>query len=375
MHEKTKSTLAQKYRDWTTGWILANLTRKPKNGKIRCALMIGVLAVFIGLKDYFAGVQVSLQLFYLIPVALAVVWTGWEGGCITAISCVVVRVVEDLAMRGTYIPIGVMLWNRSVDLAVYLVVIGIFNALFQLHRQLEERVRLRTEVLEQALADRKKLQSELFAVGRRERTLLGYELHDGLGQHLTATALAAQSLAENIATRGDRGAEDARVIVELIEQGIDQTRQIARGLLLTAIEPDKLLPELSELATTVNQQYRTKCVFTTHGNPRVSDTAVASHLYHIANEAVRNAVRHAEPAQLMVELASQDQCLVLTITDDGCGLPESKLINKGLGLKIMAHRAELIDGEFFVEPGISRGTRIRCVVPIKRETAFASNHD
>src|SRR5438270_517354 len=82
-------------------------------------------------------------------------------------------------------------------------------------------------------------------VSMRERSAFGRELHDELGQHLVATALAAQVLAQKL--NDAPAAADARAIVRWIEEAIAKTRNLARGLLLAQIEPDRLLQELEEL--------------------------------------------------------------------------------------------------------------------------------
>ena len=76
------------------------------------------------------------------------------------------------------------------------------------------------------MAARLRLQREILAVSERERSSIGHDLHDGLGQHLAGTALAAQVLAEQLAGRAQAAAAgDARRIVQLVEEGIAQTRR------------------------------------------------------------------------------------------------------------------------------------------------------
>jgi signal transduction histidine kinase len=256
-------------------------------------------------------------------------------------------------------------WNALVFFAMFLVVALAVHALVALHRQLEQRVRQRTEALERETAARERLQRELLEAGERERGSIGRDLHDGLGQHLTATAYSAQILAERLAARGETTTADARAVVRLIEEGIAQNRRIARGLLLATIEPSSLAGELAELAHATTRLARVPCQCDVHGEPLPPDTGAATHLFRIAQEAVRNALRHAKPRNLAIVFSGSDRELTLTIQDDGVGLPLDAVSAPGMGLRIMAHRAEMIGAELTVERASDGGTRVCCHLPAR----------
>jgi signal transduction histidine kinase len=354
-------------RAQATSWILARLTKTPSHSRFQSALLVVGLVALIGLVDYLVGVWISLQFFYLIPVVLSVAWLGWRSGCIVAISALIARMVSDLAgMFWSYhhMPIPDYVWNRLIDLSVALGLVWVIHALVSLQREQEQRVRQRTAALEQAIATRDQLQSQLFEISRRERSAIGHDLHDGLGQHLTATAIAANLLTRQLATRGDPSARDASNIEKLIQEGIGKTRQIARGLLLAAIEPEELVPELEELATRISEEQHVACSFTKHGDLSKINAATASHLFYIAQEAAHNAVRHARPTRFEISLGEEENTLVLTATDNGIGLPPLDSHQPGMGLRIMVHRAELIGGELSISRAASGGTRVRCRVPL-----------
>jgi signal transduction histidine kinase len=348
--------------------ILAYLTREPKRRRGTSISIVFGLVAAIALIDYTIGTHISLRVFYYIPIALAVAWLGWLDAVATSLASVGAWLLGDYMAGSTYVRRPDILWNATIVLAMFLIVAWILDALIGLHRQLEERVRQRTTALEQEMAARADLQRELLEVGERERSSIGNDLHDGLCQHLVATAMAAQVLAERMAARGDPAAEDAHAIVRLVEDGIAQTRQVARGLLLAAITPDRLTAELEELAASVSQREGLPCRFVQRGQPRAPDVGTASHLFRIAQEAVRNALRHARPQHLEIALAGDGQNLTLTIADDGPGLARRER-GEGLGLRIMAHRAEMLRGEFAVEAVQGGGTRVRCRVPMRASPA------
>jgi len=95
----------------------------------------------------------------------------------------------------------------------------------------------------------------------------------------------------------------------------------------------------------------------------IHDDAAATHLYRIAQEAVRNALQHGKPKRIGVTLAERGGQVTLTVEDDGVGLPESTAKSDGLGIRIMAHRAAMIGGTFAIEPGPTGGTIVTCSIP------------
>jgi signal transduction histidine kinase len=95
----------------------------------------------------------------------------------------------------------------------------------------------------------------------------------------------------------------------------------------------------------------------------VNDANVATHLYRIAQEAITNAVRHGKARHINLRLDSTTNELVLTVTDDGIGLPENARNGDGLGLRIMAYRSNMIGATFNIERlSPLGGTRVTCTL-------------
>ena len=93
------------------------------------------------------------------------------------------------------------------------------------------------------------------------------------------------------------------------------------------------------------------------------DDAAATHLYRIAQEAVRNAIQHGKPKRIGITLGERNGLITLTVEDDGAGLPETVQERGGLGIRIMAHRAAMIGGSFAIEPAPTVGTIVACAIP------------
>ncbi|HEY4247533.1 MAG TPA: sensor histidine kinase [Lacunisphaera sp.] len=344
-------------------WVLRILTDPPGNRLTR-ALIVAAYIVGLGIVDYFTGTTLSLQVFYLAPIALALAWLGFPAAVVASVCSIAARVGGDYILGAEYTRRPSIVWNTLGFLATYVILAWILQAFITLRRELEERVNSRTAALATEVLAREKLQQELIEISERERRTIGNDLHDGLGQHLTAMAFAAEVLTTQLAKNDPLAGKTARDIVRLAEEGIHQSRQLARGLLLTAIEPANLNRELEELAASVQRQTGVRCHYDAKRPPLVGDSRTASHIFRIAQEAVRNSIRHAQPTALNLSLSGENESLVLSISDNGAGLPKTAKKDAGVGLRVMAHRAKLIGGDFTLESIPGKGTHIRCRVPL-----------
>lgn len=208
----------------------------------------------------------------------------------------------------------------------------------------------------------KSLQKEVASIASLEQQRIGQELHDGIQQELTGLGLLAQTLADRLCGE----AADDRQLALRITQGIaasaGHVRSLARGLVPMPIPADKFSLALAELARSTRESLGVECTFE-EAPVRIRDSATASHLFRIAQEAVRNATRHSNAARISIRLAASEGNLRLEIRDNGVGLPPRNELRRGVGLKLMEHRCSLLGGRFVTESQPGKGTVIRCVVP------------
>jgi signal transduction histidine kinase len=323
------------------------------------ALTFGLVAV-IGAADYLTGFELSLLVFYFLPVCIAVASVGWRFGTLTAVLSVATWLVGDFAAGARFASSFVPVWNALIALGTYLIVIWLLASVIALHREMEERVRQRTAALTEEIAERVRLEKVVLEITERERRAIGHDLHDGLSQHLTGTALVAQALGASMAARAPQDAAELTKIVGLIEQGIEQTRSLAKGLLLAEIERDGLVSALQDLAATLRSQNRVDCELACGAAVSLDESGTATHLYRIAEEATRNAVRHGRAKRIELKLYTEGSSLVLAVRDHGSGLPPPSVRGQGLGLRIMAHRAAIIGATLTIEAPPSGGTLATC---------------
>ena len=331
-------------------------------------VLIGLaILALVGVVDYLAGFEISFSVFYLLGIAFATWFIGKSFGFIFSVLSVIISQVGDFAAGAHYSSVFVPVWNVIILASFYFIVVWLMANLRMSQKQLEAKVQQRTLSLTREIAERERLEKEVLEVSEREQRRIGHDLHDGLCQHWAATAMAGQVLNEKLAARSLAEAADAREIVKLAENGITLTRNLAHGISPAEMESEGLVNALHELADNVSKMFKVRCAFECDSPPAINDTAAATHLYRVAQEAVQNAVRHGKPGQIIISLAGRKERVELTVEDDGTGLPDDWQKQRGLGTRIMAHRAAMIGGAFSIEPNPTGGTFVKCSMPLPAE--------
>jgi signal transduction histidine kinase len=214
-----------------------------------------------------------------------------------------------------------------------------------------------------AQAEHKRLEQEILAAGERERHSIGQDLHDNLGQQLTALELMCATLKEE-AVALPAIAKRLGTMGKMLRETIAQTRALARGLVPVGSDPEALQNGLTELIERINSLNRVRCHLDCPEPVLVGDPFVAGHLYRIAQEGVNNALKHAKAKHITVRLSAANRVLTLEIADDGTGLGKTPSTPRGLGLGVMQHRANAVGGELTLISKRSEGVVIRCTVPL-----------
>lgn len=226
-------------------------------------------------------------------------------------------------------------------------------------RELESRVTERTRELAEAnaalqvqMTERAQLAREVMEVSEREQQRLGSELHDGLGQHLTATAIQAELLARDLEADGRHSFQlQAEQIESMLSQAVADTRMLARGLFPVDIDGESLSAALQELADSTQRQLRHRCSLDYPTPVEMGDHSAAVHLYRIAQEAVNNAVKHAPASAIEIHLGEEESGeIVLRVSSSPHEHNAGTSTAKGIGLHIMQQRAQLIGARFQAGP-------------------------
>jgi len=216
------------------------------------------------------------------------------------------------------------------------------------------------------ITERDHLERALLDVSAREQRRIGQDLHDGLGQHLTGVAFMAKVLEKRLAETDPAAAAEAGKLVRLVNESVHKSRELARGLLPVMSEARGLMSALQLWADEVEDIYRISCKFECLCPVLIRDIAVATHLHHIAQEAVNNAIKHGGAKNIALRLWTKDGSGMLQIEDDGTGIPDDRQTSRGMGMHIMTYRSAMIGGRLDVLRNTECGTTVSCSFPIKQ---------
>ena len=188
------------------------------------------------------------------------------------------------------------------------------------------------------ITERKRLEHAILEISAREQRRIGQDLHDGLGQHLTGIAFMSKVQEQKLAEKGLPDAADAAKIGRLVNEAINKTRELSRGLLPVVSESRGLMTALQQWAGEVQDLFGISCTFLCIEPVLVHNDTAATHLYHIAQEAVNNAIKHAKAGHIVIALGASGGRAALAISDDGTGIQKVSMSSGGMGLSIMNYR-------------------------------------
>ena len=220
-----------------------------------------------------------------------------------------------------------------------------------------------SQLLEEA-EERKRLEAEVTHAVEAERERLGQELHDGIAQDLTGIGLLLRVLEHKLKKPSPKHSSEAGRLCKLLEKTHECARNLARDFYPVELEQHGLLVALKGIAMRTQQQFGVACALEDGAHaPLQMNEATAVQLFRIAQEAVHNAVKHAQAKKILIHLSKQDGAWLLTVEDDGVGLPGDAHGSSGMGQRIMQYRARLIQGTLTVHSTEGCGVIVSCVAP------------
>jgi PAS domain S-box-containing protein len=221
-------------------------------------------------------------------------------------------------------------------------------------------------VMVRDITQRIALEREVISIGERERRRIAHDLHDGLGQHLTGVSLALQNLSQRLAADGSPYVSSVRRITAMSQEAIAETRRIAGSLAPSFSAEAGLAAALVDLANKVQDYAGIECRVHCAADGDVDDVELATHLYRIAQEAVNNAVKHADAEHIDIYCGFEPGGFYLKIVDDGVGIAREGERAAGLGMKSMGYRARMIGARVEVSRGAEGGTQVLCATSYKQ---------
>lgn len=230
----------------------------------------------------------------------------------------------------------------------------------------ENELRKAYDELEKKIKLQNRLEHEILQIEKKERWRVGQYLHDETAQKLLYVKMLMDSIFPKIKPSDEKTRKKMDEIESIIKETLVNTRELSHFVLPIKIGKKGVSSAFRKLVKQTEDLYEIDCRFSSDGTvDRIEDRSVASYLYYIAQEAIRNAINHGESTFISIDVYSeQDQYLNLTVKDNGKGFKEREG-NQGMGINIMNYRAKLLNGTLQIKT-VENGTLLKCTVPLEK---------
>jgi PAS domain S-box-containing protein len=199
-----------------------------------------------------------------------------------------------------------------------------------------------------------------------ERKRVSIEIHDSLGQNLTAASLNFDSLKQAIQDLKQKDISKFNTGLEFLKSAIDESRNIAHNLMPKAIDDFGLIPSLTSLFNQIEKSTGINVKFYENLSGGRLNRQIELNLYRITQEAINNLIKHSKANEVDIQLLLHKQEIIYTFEDNGIGFDKSsiEITGKGMGLKSIFNRVVTMSGTFDLDSSPERGTSITIEIPI-----------
>lgn len=234
-------------------------------------------------------------------------------------------------------------------------------------KQAEEELKRSREQLKQYAA-------HLQTVREEERVILSRDLHDNLGQSLTALRMDVYRIIKKLGKSGDEEwvrelEEEAKEMMQLVDSTLDTVRKISREMRPRILDELGLLPAIQWQIEEFEKYSGIICPFKSKIKRLSMSIEDSTGVFRILQEALTNISRHSKAKRAEVILSKNKTDLQMVIADDGIGISEENLKSRSsLGLLSMSERAYLFGGTLTITGSKASGTKITLKIPLEKVT-------
>jgi PAS domain S-box-containing protein len=237
-------------------------------------------------------------------------------------------------------------------------------AMYEMYRDITESKRVEQD-LQRSFDQLRALAARLQSAREEERQRVARELHDELGQALTAIKLDLSSLIRGLSAERAPHATQAESILALADQMIQLVRRISTELRPDLLDRLGLVAALEWAGEEFQARTGIECRLEVPADTLVIDPERATAIFRIFQETLTNVARHASATKVDVRLAREGGSLTLEVHDNGVGIGEERAsAGRSLGILGMRERALLLGGEFSISGSPGRGTTVRVRIPL-----------
>lgn len=228
----------------------------------------------------------------------------------------------------------------------------------------QQRLVVSIDITEQRKAEEQAIKSVVEGE-ERERHRIANELHDGLGQYLSAANMHLSTVFSDSDALGEAEERSFETGLQMLQHAISETRTISHNLLPKSIQDYglKLAVQslINDLKSTQDLSFH---LFQKYDDEEIPGN-VQINIYRILQEAVNNALKHSGASNINVQIIISDGEVFCTIEDDGKGFNTKKIEGEGLGIQSMKTRVAAMSGNLDIDSKHNMGTLVTVIVPLK----------
>jgi signal transduction histidine kinase len=245
---------------------------------------------------------------------------------------------------------------QLISLGVILLLILLITYFIYNRRKLKAKAQLQEEInKQQELAARAVLDAE-----ERERRRIAGDLHDGVGQMLSAALMNLNGLLQKLNLKGDASLQ-AEQTLSLVNDSYDEMRSISHQMMPNALIKSGLAIAIKDFLNKIDKDV-IKISLETVGLKQRLDEQTETVLYRVIQETVNNVIKHSEANQLNIALIKDDEGVSVTIEDNGKGFDKTNL-KTGIGISNIYSRVEFLKGTVDIDSAPGKGTLIAIYIP------------
>lgn len=261
-------------------------------------------------------------------------------------------------------------WFIILLVLIFIVVVTLvlryrINRLQEQQKFLEDKVKMQSEKLKMERLKAEIAISKALIDGQNiEQKRISEDLHDGLGQTLTAASLNLMALENDLNEAGITNSDKVDSLKSLLQNAIVEVRNISHNLMPNLMAEEGLEAAITELCNRTIKSSKLDIILKIQNLPKKLNSAIEISFYRIVQEVINNTLKHSGARKLFVSIIYFDNRIMLETEDNGVGFDPNIKDIKGLGLKNIAIRVEMLNGVYHINSVPGKGTLISIEIPV-----------
>ncbi len=250
----------------------------------------------------------------------------------------------------------------QIFLAIGILLVIIVSYLLYNRTKLKQKEILNEELLkQQSLRSKAVMEAE-----EKERIRIARELHDGIGQQLSAAKLNISGLQDSIKTSKPEEITMLQNALDLLDESVKEVRAVSHSMVPNALIKSGLISAVREFINKISSSGNLKINLEIVGlNNRLENT-VENILFRVLQEVVNNIIKHSKATEVSIQFIKHDNELTILIEDNGVGFVVEKLSSEsGIGLKNIQSRVAFLNGEVIFDSYPGKGTTVTIEIPLQ----------